>query len=229
MVGMDFGGPFSVKECKRRNTRTTKVYISVFICMAVKAVHVEVVSDLTTEAFLAAMDRFVARRGVPTDLYSDCGTNYVGAARQLKTLLADTEVQNQLSSRIEFTWHFNPPAAPHFGGLWEAAIKGIKFYLKRVIGTQILTYEEFQTLVTRVEGILNSRPLTPVSTDPHDFETLTPGHFLIGQPISTIPEKEVTSVPMNRLTRWQLLRQLHQSFWKRWQREYLTTLQARQK
>lgn len=124
--------------------------------MAVKAIHVEVVSDLTTEALLAAMDRFVARRGVPTDLYSDCGTNYVGAARHLKTLLADTEVQNQLSSRIECTWHFNPPAAPHFGGLWEAAIKSIKFHLKRVIGTQILTYEEFQTVVTRMEGILNS-------------------------------------------------------------------------
>jgi len=92
-----------------------------------------------------------------------------------------------------------------------------------------LTYEEFQTVVTRVEGILNSRPLTPVSTDPHDFEALTPGHFLIGQPISTIPEKEVTSVPINRLKRWQLLRQLHQSFWKRWQREYHTTLQACQK
>ncbi|KAF0703339.1 Integrase catalytic domain-containing protein, partial [Aphis craccivora] len=204
-VGLDFGGPFLVKECKRRNIRTTKVFISVFICMAVKAIHVEVVSDLTTAAFLAAMDRFVARLGVPTELYSDCGTNYVGAARQLKTLLADTEVQNQLSSRIEYTWHFNPPAAPHFGGLWEAAIKSVKFHLKHVIGTQILTYEEFQTVVTRVEGILNSTPLTPVSTDPHDFEALTPGHFLIGQPISMIPEKEVTSVPINRPTRWQLL------------------------
>ncbi|XP_022160657.1 uncharacterized protein LOC111026816 [Myzus persicae] len=228
-VGLDFGGPFLVKERKRRNIRTTKVYISVFICMAVKAIHVEVVSDLTTEAFLAALDRFVSRRGLPTDLYSYCGTNYVGAARQLQTLLADNEVQNRLSSRIECNWHFNPPAAPHFGGLWEAAIKSIKFHLKLVIGTQILTYEEFQTVVTRVEGVLNSRPLTPASTDPHDLDALTPGHFLIGQPLSSIPEKDVTSVPLNRLTRWQLLRQLHQSFWKRWQREYLTTLQARQK
>ncbi|XP_022160656.1 uncharacterized protein LOC111026815 [Myzus persicae] len=144
-------------------------------------------------------------------------------------LVGRGEVQNRLSSRIECNWHFNPPAAPHFGGLWEAAIKSIKFHLKLVIGTQILTYEEFQTVVTRVEGVLNSRPLTPASTDPHDLDALTPGHFLIGQPLSSIPEKDVTSVPLNRLTRWQLLRQLHQSFWKRWQREYLTTLQARQK
>lgn len=102
--------------------------------------------------------------------------------------------------------------------------KSVKFHLKRVIGTQTLTYEEFRTLTTRIEGILNSRPLTPISTDPHDYKTLTPGHFLIGQPIQTIPEIDVTQTPLNRLTRWQLIRQMHQSFWKRWAREYLTTL-----
>lgn len=91
--------------------------------MAVKAVHVEVVSDLTTDAFLATFDRFVARRGFPQDIYSVCGTNYVGASRQLKQLFLNHEDQNQVCARFTCNWHFNPPAAPHFGGLWEAAIK----------------------------------------------------------------------------------------------------------
>lgn len=228
-VGMDYGGPFSVKEHRRRNARITKVYLAVFVCMTVKAVHLEVVSDLTTDAFLAALDRFVARRGIPTNIYSDCGTNYIGAARQLKTLFRDAQEQNRIVSHLQCTWHFNPPAAPHFGGIWEAGVKSTKFHLKHVIGTQILTYEEFQTLITRIEGILNSRPITPISSDPHDLCALTPGHFLVGQPIHALPDSDIIDVQTNRLNRWQLIRQCHQSYWKRWSREYLATLQSRQK
>lgn len=148
-----------------------------------------------------------------------CGTNYVGTARQLKQIFRDKNVQAQVSAHVVCDWHFNPPAAPHFGGLWEAGIKSVKFHLKRVIGTQVLTYEELETLCVRIEGILNSRPLTPASMDPHDHTALTPGHFLIGQPIMEVPEVNLFEVPMNRLTRWQLLRQMHLSFWKRWSRE----------
>lgn len=101
--------------------------------------------------------------------------------------------------------------------------------MKHVIGTQVLTFEEILTLITRIEGILNSRPLTPASSDPNDLVPLTPGHFLIGQPLHALPEIDLTQVPLNRLDRWQLIRQCHQSFWKRWAKEYLTTLQGRQK
>ncbi|KAL4113825.1 hypothetical protein QTP88_017393 [Uroleucon formosanum] len=172
--------------------------------------------------------RFIARRGVPAHVYSDCGTNYVGAARQLKHLFRNKDVQTQASAHVACNWHYNPPAAPHFGGLWEAGIKSVKFHLKRVISTQVLTYEKLETLCVRIKGILNSRPLTPVSMDPHDFTALKPGHFLIGQPLLAVPEENITEVPMNRLTRWQLLQQLHQSFWKRWAQEYLNTLQGGQ-
>jgi len=228
-VGMDYGGPFVIKESQRRNARTSQVYLALFICMSVKAVHLEIVSDLTTDAFLAALYRFVARRGTPAHLYSDCGTNYVGTARQLKSIFKDPAVQDQMISHLPCTWHFHPPAAPHFGGLWEAAIKSSKFNIKYVIGTQILMFEELLTLVTRIEGILNSRPLTPVLSDPNDLVQLTPGHFLIGQPLHALPEIDLTKVPLNRLTRWQLIRQCHQSFWKRWAKEYPTSLQGRQK
>lgn len=228
-VGMDYGGPFIVKEHRRRQSRTIKVYLALFVCMSVKAVHLEIVSDLTTDAFLAALDRFVSRRGIPSNVYSDCGTNYVGAARQLRTLFRDAKVQQRISAHLSCTWHFNPPAAPHFGGIWEAGIKSAKFHLKHAIGNQILTYEEFYTLIIRIEGILNSRPITPLSPDPHDLCALTPGHFLIGQPIQAIPDPDLIDVQINRLTRWQLIRQCHQSYWKRWSREYLSTLQSRHK
>lgn len=214
-VGMDYGGPFLVKGHKRRNSQSVKVYLALFICMSVKAVHLVVVTDLGTDAFLAALDRFVARRGIPSNIYSDCGTNYVGAARQLKSLFSDAKEQDRISSHLACTWHFNPPAAPHFGGIWEAGIKSVKTHLKYVIGQQILTHEEFITLITRIEDILNSRPITPASSYPHDLSALTPGHFLIGEPIHAIPEPDTTDIKVNRLNRWQLIRQCHQSYWKR--------------
>jgi len=129
-VGMDYGSPFIVKQNRRRNTKTIKIYLALFICMLIKAIHIEIVSDLTSDAFLATLDRFVVRRRIPSDLYSDCGTNYVGAARQLKMLFQSASVQNEVFCHIPYNWHFNPPASPHFSGLWEAAIKGVKFYLK---------------------------------------------------------------------------------------------------
>lgn len=84
-------------------------------------------------------------------------------------------------------------------------------------------------MTIRIEGILNIRPLTSLSSDPHDLSALTPGHFLTGQPLHAIPETELLHIPINRLTRWELIRQCPQDFWKRWTREYLTTLQGRQK
>ncbi|XP_025193663.1 uncharacterized protein LOC112593485 [Melanaphis sacchari] len=210
-VGMDYGGPFLVKEHRHRNAQVIKVYLALFICMSVKAVHLEIVSDLSTDAFLAALDRFVARRA----------EDFISRS------------QNSRPSVVAFivylTWHFNPPAAPHFGGIWEAGIKSVKNHLKHVIGLQILTYEEFLTLTIRIEGILNSRPITPTSSDPHNLSVLTPGHFLIGQPIHAVPEPDITDVQVNRLNRWQLIQQCHQSYWKRWSHEYLSTLQSRQK
>lgn len=228
-VGMDYGGPFIIKEHRRRNARMTKIYLALFVCMSVKAIHIEIVSDLTSDAFLAALDRFVSRRGIRSNIFSDCGTNYVGAARQLRLLFRDAKEQQKILAHLSCTWHFNPPATPHFGGIWEAGIKSIKFHLKHVIGAQVFTYREFVTLATRIEGILNSRPITPLSTDPHDLCALTPGNFLIGQPIQALPEPNFIHFLANRLTRRQLIRQFHQSYWKRWSREYLATLQTRQK
>ncbi|XP_050055781.1 LOW QUALITY PROTEIN: uncharacterized protein LOC126549715 [Aphis gossypii] len=228
-TGIDFAGPFVIAEHRRKNSRSIKCYLSIFVCMAVKAVHIEVVSDLSTSSFLAALQRFVARRGTPSDIYSDCGTNFKGADQQLRHMMSDPAAQTTYSNSILCKWHFNPPAAPHFGGLWEAAVKSTKYHLKRVMGNQRLTFEEMATLTCRIEALLNSRPITPISTDPNDYRALTPGHFLIGHPMVEIPELDVTHVLQNRLTRWELLRQMYQSFWKRWSTEYLSSLQRRKK
>ncbi|CAG7823797.1 unnamed protein product, partial [Allacma fusca] len=118
---------------------------------------------------------------------------------------------------------------PHFGGLWEAGVKSTKHHLKRVVGNTVLTYEEFSTLLIQIEACLNSRPLCPLSTSPDDLSALTPGHFLVGRPLIAISEPDYTKLKINRLSRWQLLQQLHQHFWRRWQAEYLDRLQQRPK
>lgn len=220
-VGMDYGGPFVVKESRRRGARTHKAYLALFICMAAKAVHLEIVTDLSTESFLAALDRFTSRQGIPANIYTDCGTNYVGAAKQIKALLNASDTRQAVSTRIQCEWHFNLLGAPHFGGIWKAAIKSTKTHLNKVIGEQVYTVEELTTLVVRVEGVLNSRPLQPLSCDPNDLEALTPGHFLIGRPLLSMPEENFTDVSTNRLRRWKLIRQALQSFWRRWSHEYL--------
>jgi len=127
------------------------------------------------------------------------------------------------------SWHFNPPGAPHFGGLWEAGVKSVKYHLHRVLKLHRLTYEEFSTTLTQVEACLNSRPLTALSNDPSDFNALTSGHFLIGQPLLAVPEPNLTMTNENRLTRWQLVQRLQQQFWKRWSLEFLTRLTQRPK
>lgn len=222
-TGVDYAGPFDILMSRSRGSRTTKAYLCLFVCFATKALHLELVSNLSADAFLAALRRFQARRGRCQHLFSDCGTNFIGAYRQLNSYMA------QSGSKEGVTWHFNPPSAPHFGGLWEAGVKSVKTHLSRVVGNQHLTYEELNTVLVQIEAFLNSRPLTPFSNDPNDLTALTPAHFLTLEPLSAPPESDITSVPLGRLDRWQMLSRMHQDFWRRWSREYLHTLHQRSK
>ncbi|GFV79151.1 integrase catalytic domain-containing protein [Trichonephila clavipes] len=122
-----------------------------------------------------------------------------------------------------------PPRAPNFGGLWEAGVKSFKFYLKRAVGNLKMTLEEFLTIITQIEGILNSRPITPLSEDIDDLEVLTPGHFLIGRPITSISEPNLLDKTENTLSRWQKLTKIVQHIWTKWSRDYLNNLQQRNK
>lgn len=229
---VDFAGPFHVKLYPLRRLQHIKVYLCLFICMATKAVHLEVVTDLTTNAFIASLTRFISRRGLVNHIYCDNATNFIGAARQLhesvEAVLQDETSQKYFTDN-EISFHFIPPRAPHFGGLWERAVQSAKHHMRRVIGEQVLTLEEFSTLCCRVEAMLNSRPITPLSSDPSELEVLTPGHFLTGGPPVILPETDLTGTNVNRLKRWQLVQSFAQNIWKRWQRDYLHTLQNRPK
>ena len=232
-VGVDYAGPLTLLMCRGRGQRTYKGYVALFVCLSTRAVHLELVSDCSTEAFLAALRRFTSRRGLCAVIQSDRGTNFIGAARELRDMLVHLDTGHDLISstllKDGIEWRFNPPAAPHFGGLWEAAVKSTKYHLRRVIGEQHLTYEKLTTLLHQIEACLNSRPLQAMSDDPGDLRTLPPGHFLIGEALLSLPDPDVDNVPSNRLSRWHLLQQIRLQFWRRWSREYLQSLQARNK
>lgn len=231
--GVDFCGPFYIKYRNQRKGTLNKVYVCVFVCFATKAMHLDIVTDLTSAAFIATLKRFIARRGKCSKLVTDNATNFIGANTEMKRLhklvsQPDDTLACYLSSE-NIDWKFLPPRAPNFGGLWEAGVKSIKYHLKRVVGNSKLTYEEFLTIVTQVEGILNSRPLIPLSADLDDLEVLTPAHFLVGRPINSLVEPNITNIEDNRLTSWQKTTKLTQQIWKKWSNSYLNTLQQRSK
>ncbi|XP_029168783.1 uncharacterized protein LOC114938832 [Nylanderia fulva] len=176
-TGVDYAGPIWMRTAGGRGLKATKGFIVVFICLASRAVHLDAASDYTADAFLAALRRFVARRGVCHSLYSDCGTNFVGADKQLRQLFSAASADGHriatFAAQERIRWRFNPPAAPNFGGLWEAAVKAMKHHLRRVIGDATLTYEEMTTLLAQIEACLNSRPLQPLSDDPEDVAAHT--------------------------------------------------------
>ncbi|UYV73090.1 hypothetical protein LAZ67_10001791, partial [Cordylochernes scorpioides] len=225
-TGIDFAGPVIVKTSNLRNARCDKAYIALFICMFSKAIHIELVTNLTTEAFLAALRRFIGRRGRPAEINTDNATNFVGAYKDLRKLF-NSNIHDFASSE-EIKWNFIPPSSPHFGGLWEAGIKSVKYHLRRIVGKTKLTFEELTTVLTQIEACLNSRPLCPLTDDPEDLNALTAGHFLIGMPLTAVPSL-VRESGSSLKGRWQLVEQIKTDFWKRWSCEYFSRLQNRPK
>lgn len=208
---------------------------AIFVCLVVKAVHLELVMDLTTQAFLAALKRFAARRGKPHLIMCDNATTFVGAKRELTELhrlfhdqkFQEILIKDTSSDGIEF--RFIPPRTPNFGGLWEAQVKSFKGHFKKAVGTKVLKVDEMLTALAQIEAVLNSRPLTPISSDPSDFEALTPGHFLVQRPLTAIPEPDLQDLPTNRLSKWETAQQVSQQVWSRWSTQYLSDLHNRTK
>ncbi|XP_055315884.1 uncharacterized protein LOC129575818, partial [Sitodiplosis mosellana] len=189
---------------------------------------------MTAEAFIAALRRFIARRGEIKTINSDNGTNFVAANRLLHELTIiekeefNDEVANELTTQ-GIMWKFSPPAAPHFNGLVEAGVKTIKTHLKRALGEQKFTFEELSTLLAQIEAAANSRPLTPMSCDTNDSTILTPAHFLLNSYPVAITNENFDEVKLNCLDRWKKVQQTVRQFWHRWQNEYLHTIQQRAK
>ncbi|XP_038107028.1 uncharacterized protein LOC119766511 [Culex quinquefasciatus] len=230
--GVDFAGPILVRTSNLRTAKTVKGYVAVFVCLATKAVHLEAVSDLSTSAFLAALKRMFARRGISSEIWSDHGTNFVGADRHIREHLQSPEFNravNQYLSDLKVKWTFITPSAPHMGGIWEAAVKSMKKHLRVVLGNTALTYEDLSTVLTQIEACLNSRPLCQLSASPDSYEALTPGHFIINQPLNLLPEPDVSHIKEGRLDKWQRIQRHVDEIWARWRDEYVATLQPRNK
>ncbi|XP_043219274.1 uncharacterized protein LOC122380292 [Amphibalanus amphitrite] len=195
-----------------------------------RAVHLEMACGLDTDSFLRAFLRFIARRGRPSDIISDNGNNFVGASRELRKLVGalDQEVIKRQTTHFYVDWKFIPPGAPHFNGGCEAMVKSAKRALRRTLEAANLTDEELMTAFCRAEALLNTRPLTAVSSDPSDAPPLTPAAFLLGHTQLDICSEDADTTE-NARKRWRRLQQLNTEFWRRWIREYLPSLQTRQK
>ncbi|XP_026464695.1 uncharacterized protein LOC113367289 [Ctenocephalides felis] len=233
-VGVDYAGPIELRASRLRKAPRIKAYIVVYICMSTKAVHLDLVTELSTAAFLDSLKRFVSRRGVCQTIYSDNGTNFVGASNELDRLykyfknnINKKELIESVST-IGITWKFIPSHAPHFGGLWERNIRTMKHYLNRVIGSTCLIYEDYLTFLNQVEAIMNSRPIIPLNDDSTDSVFLTPSHFLIGDIMTAIPEPVVDRTALrNKLNIHRQLNAMRDRFWTLWSTSYLAELQKR--
>ncbi|XP_039285431.1 uncharacterized protein LOC120351623 [Nilaparvata lugens] len=234
-AAVDLAGPFTVKESIRPKALTYKAYFALFVCLATKACHIEVLTSLSSEEFINTLHRFVSRRGLPKEIFCDQGTNFKGAARRLKEIVEflrssenQSDVCDAMSSKsIQF--RFNIPHAPFMNGICESNIKNVKFHLFREVGNSVLTIVELSTLLVKIEAILNSRPLYALSSSPDDYEALSPGHFLVHRPLLAVPEIDVSDVNEHRLSRWEKVNRFTQRLWRRWESEYLHTLQQKNK
>ncbi len=235
-IGLDYAGPVYLRQGSARRPVKVKAYICLFVCMVTRAIHLELCTDLSTESFMAALSRFIGRRGIPESVNSDNGTTFQGAARDLKDLykfLDDKKTQGAISeycAKDQIRWSFSPPRAPHFGGLWEAGVRIMKAQLRKVLPPHLLTYEQLSTILIDVEAILNSRPILPIdSTDPDGPNALTAGHFIIQRPLKSLPTATDSKRNIGSLRRWNLVKRISADIWSCWLSRYLQSVQSRSK
>ena len=226
-TGVDYFGPLSVKQGRS----VVKRYGCVFTCLTTRAVHIEIAHSLNTDSFINALRRFIARRGRPSSIFSDNGTNFVGAEKVLREALQafDSDILHRYCLQQNIDWHFNPPAASHMGGAWERMIRSIRRILQSLLGSQSLNDVGCLTLMAEVEGILNSRPLLPISFTDYDQEPLTPNHILLLQQNPNLPPGAFSKDAVYSRRRWAQVQYLANQFWKRWINEFLPNLLHRQK
>ena len=228
-TAVDFAGPLYTVQGRRKPRQ--KRWLCLFTCLETRAVHLEMAWGLDTDTFLHAFTRFTSRRGIPKEVISDRGTNFVGAVGELKKLVSQLDRQQLLNKTAELgvTWSLNPPGAPHFGGVHGVLVKAAKKAICAVVGDRDVTDEELITVSTGVESLLNSRPLTYQSSDPRDDVPLTPNHFLHGQMGGQFAPESVDTTTFLPRQRWRKVKDIISRVWRRWLKECVPTLNSRPK
>lgn len=226
-TGIDYCGPFLI----RIGRSNVKRWVVLFVCQTVRAVHLEVASSLSTDSCILAVRRFIARRGAPQEIYSDQGTNFQGASKELKQQLL--KMNNTLSETFtnkDTSWRFNPPLAPHMGGSWERLIRSVKIGLNTLSTSRNPSDETFYTMLVEVESMVNSRPLTYVPLSAENEEALTPNHFLLLTSSGVVqPAKQPVNAAIALRSNWGHVQQVLDRIWTRWIKEYLPTISRRTK
>lgn len=231
-VGVDFAGPLYVKTKKGQ---MEKAYIALITCAVTRAVHLELVSDMSTETFLLAFKRFISRRGLCRTVYSDNARTFKRADQDLRDLWKAIKEPELLRYFTEkgITWKYIAERAAWWGGFWERLVRSVKTCLRKVMGRASLNFEEMTSLLAEVEATINSRPLTFVYNEAEEPQPLTPAHFLIGRRLCSLPPKPSGAAghtPLSRreelLRRWKHRQRLLNNFWTRWRKEYLLELRS---
>ena len=210
-TSVDYAGPLYIRPGSRHRKIRIKGYIEVFVHLAMRALHLELMSEITSEALMATLHRFIFHRGKCANIFSNNRSNFIGASKELHELFQILKREsNTISDSLiveSCQWHFIPLCSPHFGG------------------NRSLTFEEMSTLLTQIKACLNSRPLSKLSDDPTDSSYPTPGHFPIGEPLTSLPEADLSDMSVNRLNRWQQIQQFMQQLCHKWSTDYLMALQ----
>lgn len=231
VTGIDYTGAYTIRGSTK--TADSKAYICLFTCASTRAIHLEVVEDLSAHSFLLAFRCFTTHHSLPSIIVSDNATTFECAANVLRKMFQSPEITNYLSNR-QVEWRFIPKRAPWYGGFWERLIDLTKTALKKMIGRTKLTLNEFRTLTAEVEVVLNDRPLTKPSADLHEEEALTPSHLMYGRRFSSLPYDNVSvdeiddpnfgQNPSDLSKAMVRIQKIKNSFWKRWSTDYLTSL-----
>jgi hypothetical protein len=227
-TAVDFAGPLYLRT---KEAGSKKVWICLFTCCVTRAIHLELVLDMSTMTFIRTLKRFSARRGLPRRMLSDNAKTFKAAAKTIKIIFNHQAVKDYLS-QVRVEWSFNLEKAPWWGGLFERMVKSTKRCLRKLVGQAKFSFDEMHTAIVEIEGIINSRPLSYMNADDVE-EPLTPSHLLTGRRILSLPDNltcfdiededfEVTDESLQR--RAKHLNRVLNHFWKRWSKEYLLEL-----
>ncbi|XP_065093953.1 uncharacterized protein LOC135714509 [Ochlerotatus camptorhynchus] len=226
-MGVDYFGPILVSVGRRSEKR----WGVLATCLTTRAIHLQLAHTLTTDTCVMAIRNVMARRGVPAVIYSDRGTNFQAASKELKAameLLDHDKLANEFTSSCT-QWTFIPPGSPHMGGAWERLIRSVKLNLAKVQTSRLPTDEVLQNALVEVENTINSRPLTDIPVDDDESPVLTPNHFLLGSANGLRSWVPIDDSPVMRRNCWAQSQIMADMFWKQWVRDYLPTITRRTK